>query len=350
MLHSLWTVGTFVRRIFPAVKEELEKWKSRAHHIPDPSLRMQALASIRHKTFHALGGAIYALYPGISEIGPVIRFVTALQTISDYLDNLCDRLGVFDESAFFQLHLAMADAVDPHRELHNYYRYYPYQDDGGYLEALAETCRETLRCLPGARWVIPRIAHYVTLYSHLQTYKYLALERRENRLRQWAERNMDHSTGIYWQEYAAAAGSTLAIFYLFALASDTTSNRDCLPMVEEVYFPWITGLHILLDYWIDAAEDLETGDLNFTMYYDSAGQCLQRLQFFVKQAYQLIARLPYPQFHRMVISGLLAMYLSDPKAMDRTKQKETAALLRYGSKEARLYHRWCLWLRRSGIL
>ncbi|HOP73970.1 MAG TPA: tetraprenyl-beta-curcumene synthase family protein [Bacillota bacterium] len=350
MLRSFLTIGTYIRRIFPAVKGELEHWKAYAEQIPNLALRMQALASIRTKTFHALGGAIYALYPRVVDPHPVIRFVTALQTISDYLDNLCDRLGVLDETAFLQLHLAMADAVDPSRELHDYYRFYPYQDDGGYLTALVKTCRETIRHQPGAKLVIPRISHYVQLYSHLQAYKHLAIEIREKKLQQWAEQNIFAHSGIYWQEYAAATGSTLGMFYLFAMASEAMLDMKEIQVIEEVYFPWITGLHILLDYWIDAAEDIETGDLNFTMYYDSSDQCLHRIQFFVKQAYQQSARLPYPQFHRMIVSGLLAMYLSDPKAMDLANRKKTVALLQCGSREAWLYHRWCLGLRRAGIL
>lgn len=350
MLRSLLSIKTYVQQVFPNVKQELEHWKLQAGQIPDPSLRTQALASIRTKTFHAIGGAVYALYPGVSDSHLVIRFVVALQTISDYLDNLCDRLGVLDESAFFQLHLAMADAVDPSREIHDYYRFYPYQDDGGYLEALVNACRETIRQQPGAETVIPRITHYVHLYSHLQAYKHLHLEIREKKLRQWAETNVKETPGIYWQEYAAATGSTLGMFYLFAFASDSTLDGKELRTIDEIYFPWITGLHILLDYWIDVAEDMETGDLNFTMYYDSADQRLQRLQFFVEQSYQKIPRLPYPWFHQMVVSGLLAMYLSDPKVMNKTNRKAANGLLRCGGMETLLYHRICLWLRQKGKL
>jgi tetraprenyl-beta-curcumene synthase len=47
--------------------------------------------------------------------------VVALQTISDYLDNLCDRRGS-PTGRFRQLHLAMTDALDPAGETHDYYR------------------------------------------------------------------------------------------------------------------------------------------------------------------------------------------------------------------------------------
>ena len=58
--------------------------------IPNPELRKQALASIEHKTFHCEGGAIMALMAN-EHYQEAIRFIVAYQTISDYLDNLCDR-------------------------------------------------------------------------------------------------------------------------------------------------------------------------------------------------------------------------------------------------------------------
>lgn len=46
------------------------------------------------------------------DINNFVKFIVAFQTISDYLDNLCDRVEVNDEQAFRQLHLAITDALD----------------------------------------------------------------------------------------------------------------------------------------------------------------------------------------------------------------------------------------------
>ena len=40
-----------------------------------------------------------------------IRFIVAYQTISDYLDNLCDRSTSLDPKDFSALHEAMKDAL-----------------------------------------------------------------------------------------------------------------------------------------------------------------------------------------------------------------------------------------------
>jgi len=40
---------------------------------------------------------------------------------------------------------------------------------------------------------------------------------------------------------------------------------DELTQVKNSYFPWVQGLHILLDYLIDQEEDRINGDLNFVL-------------------------------------------------------------------------------------
>ncbi|WP_156112710.1 DUF2600 family protein, partial [Halobacillus sp. BBL2006] len=94
------------RRIFPAVHQELNYWIERAQAIPNDELRTQALSSIEDKTFHCEGGSIYAVLAG-DNWKDAIRFIVAYQTISDYLDNLCDRSTSMDPTDFRMLHQSM---------------------------------------------------------------------------------------------------------------------------------------------------------------------------------------------------------------------------------------------------
>lgn len=145
--NNVKLIYRFVTKVFPIVKEELERWKQQARQAPDARLSQQALESIRLKAFHCQGGSIYALYPGIDRL-ETIRFIVAYQTMSDYLDNLVDSMEVQDEKAFFQLHLAMQEALRPGVAPSNYYLFYPYREDGGYLELLVKTCQDSVRKLP----------------------------------------------------------------------------------------------------------------------------------------------------------------------------------------------------------
>ena len=156
------------RHILPEVERELERWRRQAEQIPAPQLRQQALNSIYYKKFHCQGGAVYALLaPQLR--ATVVRLIVAFQTISDYLDSLCDRSTSMLEADFRQLHRSMIDAVDPSRPLSPYYEFHPEKDDGGYLAMLIGTCREAIARLPNYRTVFPEVARLVQLYTQMQT-------------------------------------------------------------------------------------------------------------------------------------------------------------------------------------
>jgi tetraprenyl-beta-curcumene synthase len=116
-------------RVLPTVNRFLGGWKEKANKIPDPELRRQALMSIEAKTFHCEGGGIYTLLAG-EHARETMRFIIAYQTISDYLDNLCDRGTSRDPEDFRTLHTALADALTPGAEPGDYYRCRNEKDDG----------------------------------------------------------------------------------------------------------------------------------------------------------------------------------------------------------------------------
>lgn len=332
-----------IKILMPAVRRELEGWRRLAERIPDPELRAQALASIEKKRFHCLGGGVFALYPN-SDFNSAVRFIVAFQTISDYLDNLCDRAGVLDEDAFMQLHLAMADALDPGMPMRDYYLLYPHKNDGGYLTGLVQACREQVEKLPRYETVAQAMRRMVSLYSHLQAHKHIRPDLREGRLEAWAEPLAREYPGISVWEFCAATGSTLAVFLLFTAARDGGFGEREADALLDAYFPWVCALHILLDYFIDAEEDRVGGDFNFTAYYGDAAECADRLSFLTERAMRACAGLKYAGFHRTVVRGLLAMYLSDPKAGAQNKSTRRE-LLRRGGKTAAIYCELCKTLR-----
>ncbi|MHB9148373.1 MAG: tetraprenyl-beta-curcumene synthase family protein [Candidatus Amoebophilus sp.] len=339
----------FIKYVFPKVRRELNHWRSMAAVSPDPILALGACESIRTKSFHCQGGSIYALYPGV-DMAKTVEFIVAYQTISDYLDNLVDSLEVQDEMAFAQLHLAMRDALCPEYGTTDYYLYFPYREDGGYLDKLVKSCQVNISSLPSYELIKPDILWLANLYAHLQTYKHLALDKRESKMLTWINSFRTSYPLISEWEFAAATGSTLGIFCLYALAYNPALSQEQVKTHKEVYFPWIAGLHILLDYFIDLAEDKETGQLNFVQYYDCSQKTRDRLEMFSKQAWAGADKLDYPNFHKLVLQGLLAMYLSDPKSSDLEIQSTTKQVLQEGGIGVRLLHGVCRKLRKHGII
>ncbi|MFY0545173.1 tetraprenyl-beta-curcumene synthase family protein [Brevibacillus sp. H7] len=300
------------RHVQPTLEAEFAAWYKRAQNIPDPELRKQALASMDTKKFHCQGGAVYAAQV-IPYVPVIVPLIVAYQTISDYLDNLCDRSTSLDPEDFRQLHRSMQDALTPGASLQEYYRYREEKDDGGYLAALVQTCQSYMSQLPSYAKIQPHVLKLSRLYSDLQVYKHIAHDRRERELLAWWEIHREEYPQIYWQEFSAVAGSTIGIFALFCLATQPDLDEELIASLNSAYLPWICGLHILLDYLIDLEEDRLGGDLNFVSYYSSEREATERLQFFIQQAKASVVGLPNSGFHRMIVDGLVAFYLADRK-------------------------------------
>lgn len=334
------------RRVLPAVYDELARWRARAEAIPDPELRAQALASMSSKQFHCEGGAVFAAAAG-DRLGDLVPLIVALQTISDYLDNLCDRSTSLDPDDFRLLHRAMLDAVDPDAAPTDYYAHRAEREDGGYLAALVAACQARVRALPGYAVVQPHVTRFAGLYGDLQVYKHIRREERlESLQRWWAHHRADHPE-LYWNEFAAATGSTLGMFALFVEACRPDVTERDAERTAGAYFPYLCGLHILLDYLIDQEEDRIGGDLNFCSYYANDAEMLRRIGWIADQARRAADRLPCRKFHRMVIEGLLAVYLSDPKATEQPVVRFIARELMRNSPMTRLFFRLnALWIRR----
>lgn len=345
-LYQLNLIKKFIKDVFPMIDEELNTYLKRAQNIPDPDLSKQAVSSIETKKFHCQGGGVYVLYPSV-HAEDMVTFIVSYQTISDYLDNLCDRAKVTDERAFRQLHLAMTDALDTSSEIEDYYSCYPYKDDGGYLALLVKECKKVIRKLPSYDVARERLLFLAELYSDLQVYKHLDLDIRKDKMEHWFEKYLGFFPHISGWEFSAATGSTLGIFMLIAASMDKDLEAREVNKIFDAYFPWICGLHILLDYYIDLYEDIKERDLNFVSFYKDSHECENRLKLFYRKALSSSKTLKHPLFHRTVVEGLMAMYLSDPKANLGGHEKITRRLLKESGYFPRLLYLICLRLRKS---
>lgn len=306
----------------PRANHYLKGWVERARQIPDPELRRQALMSIESKAFHCEGGTLYGLLAG-QRMDDAIRFIVAYQSISDYLDNLCDRSTSLDPVDFAALHQSMLHALEPGAELVNYYSFRKEQNDGGYLHELVRTCQAVLAETPGYDSIMPLTRELSQIYGELQVNKHVAKADRLARMKNWFECHRGNFPEMEWQEFGASAGSTLGIYALVSSALNGSIPPDSAVMIRNVYFPWIQGLHILHDYFVDQEEDRIGGDLNFCSYYSGPEHAVQRILFFFRKSDQGARLLPHANFHRMICRGLPAVYLADPKV---SGQKEVSSL------------------------
>lgn len=299
----------------PKVKKELQNWATMAKALPEP-LKSQALMSIEYKAFHCIGGSVYAHYPG-SKQEIMLPLIVAFQTISDYLDNLCDSMNISDPAAFRLLHQSIIHALTPSSQIIDYYELYPYSETT-YLSQLVLSCQKLLAQIPyynvHAQSFALRLAD---LYCELQVLKHIT-PGGEVLLKDWVTAKSKH-TELAWNEWAAACGSTLGIFLLMATGFEKQNSKQ--EALLNAYFPWIQGLHILLDYLIDLKEDQRSGDLNFITFYPSLRIRNDSLVNFAVKCKSLSKKLPAPHFHLTVVDGLIALYGSDPKVCDQNQEE-----------------------------
>jgi tetraprenyl-beta-curcumene synthase len=324
------------RYILPEVKAQLHIWRETAERIPDPELKRQALASIANKQFHCEGGAVYAA-ANLPQRHVLIPLIVAFQTISDYLDNLCDRSTSLDPRDFRQLHQSMLDAVDLDTPTHDYYEYHDETDDGGYLSQLVMMCQSWIKLLPMYELVAEEVRQLVSLYCDLQVYKHIRIDQREQALLDWWDEQKHAYPQLKWNEFAAASGSTLGVFMFFLTATERDLDENKVQIIREAYFPYVCGLHILLDYLIDQEEDIAGGDLNFCSYYENKDFAVHRIAQIVLKAREKVALLEAPPFHRMIIEGLIAVYLTDPKVRKQSEVKLMSKQLMKNSPLTRLF-------------
>lgn len=326
------------RQTIPLVHKELEYWKERASNIPNVELRKQALDSIKHKTFHCEGGGILAL---LSEnyIVEVVRFIVAYQTISDYLDSLCDRSTSLCPEDFRLLHQSMVHALKLDNEEINYYALRIDQDDGGYLCELVETCQEVLKQTHHYELIKDTLQELGGYYCDLQVHKHIVVEEREEKLQNWFLEHKEYVSNMQWYEFSACAGSTLGIFCLVAYAFHEEISIEHVRQLRNGYFPYIQGLHILLDYFIDQEEDLEMGDLNFCTYYTEQEEMVQRFLHFIEEADKQMLGIPHEDFHKLINRGLIGIYLTDKKIQQQKELKRIAKqIIKFGGNTSKFFY------------
>jgi tetraprenyl-beta-curcumene synthase len=317
----------FLRRVVPHASLELEGIAALARSIPDQRLRDEALGSIDAKAYHVAGGCVLATFLPPQAARRYVEIVAPLESIYDYLDNLCDRHPDVPVEAYPVLHRAIADALDPHAIPRNYYALGPVGDDNGYLTRLVARTQRSLGRLDASEAMLASFSEAATLYAEMQTYKHYPPARRESACIEWFERRRDpRFAGLTWYEFACAAGSQFQVYA--PLYAHLAGHGDAARATYDAYFPSIAALHVLLDSYIDQAEDSEHGELNFASLYSGPEHLRERVGELAADAMRRFRTLPDPAPHRFVLRVMALFYLTHPKVYSQGLQREAESLLR----------------------
>ncbi|HZY99691.1 MAG TPA: DUF2600 family protein [Candidatus Baltobacteraceae bacterium] len=317
----------FLRNVVPHARLELDGIRSLAQSIRDDALRDEALASVEAKAYHVAGGCILATFLPRAKARAYVELVAPLESIYDYLDNLCDRHPDVPIEAYPVLHQAIADALDPYATPRDYYALGPNGHDNGYLLRLVTRVQRSLRRIDGHEQLLPVFREAAKLYAEMQTYKHYPPGDRERACRDWfAARTNERVADLEWYEFACAAGSQ---FQVYAPLYELFAGRaQSIAATYEAHFPAVAALHVLLDSFIDQAEDRDHGELNFAAAYATPEAMRERAAYLAGLARRRFAALPDPRPHAFVLYVMSLFYLTHPKVYAQNLNGEAESLLR----------------------
>jgi tetraprenyl-beta-curcumene synthase len=256
--------------------------------------------------------------------------LVAFQILVDFLDVVNERTAAAGPTNGRQLHLALIDAVDVNRATSNYYRYHPWQNDGGYAQALVENCRRWCSQLPSYEWVHSHLVLEATRMQVLGINHEPNPIHRDAALKEWVETIGDVPGGLTWFELTAAASSTLTIHALLALAAEPTCDLLAVESVRGVYFPWASAANTMLDSYVDQGEDAACGDHSYISHYETPRLALERTRWLIHRSLTKARDLPNGERHALVIASMVAMYLSKDSARDSALNPATTSLIAAG--------------------
>jgi tetraprenyl-beta-curcumene synthase len=303
--------------------------------IPEAIIRQDALATLHSERFNAEGAALFATLPRRRD-PQLLRLLVTFQILLDFLDTVSERSAPDPIANGRQLHLALVEALDPTCLLSDYYRHHRWREDGGYLEALVQTCREACVRLPSYPLVQARVQRAAARFA-VQIFNHDPdPHRRDATLKAWVEREFPDEDDLGWWELAAAASSSLSIHALLALAADPACRGQDVDSVDAVYMPWACAASTMLDNYVDHAEDLQNEAHNYIDHYpdrDSA-EC---------GVYKLLQRATYgantlrdDAKQATIVAGMAAMYLSKDSARTPEMRSTTRSLIYAGGSLTRL--------------
>jgi tetraprenyl-beta-curcumene synthase len=323
------TVVRYLLLILPSLRGELAQWRTRAGEIPNANLRRTASQALA-KRGNVEGAALFAtLVPAVHR-ARAVRALVAFQTAYNYLDALSELPSEDPVANGGQLHQALRIALQPGAAHADYYAHNPDRDDGGYLAAILDVCREAVAGLPSYDLLAHTVGESAARIVDFQALNLSEEYGGHDALERWARGALPAAGGLEWWETAAGAGSSLAVYALIAATVTTDPYLDAWDAheIDRAYFPWIGALHTLLDSLVDRREDREAGRPCLLNCYRSPAEEATRLADLAIQARERIARLPSPHAHRAIMTAMCSYYLSAPECDTAEAKLITRALCR----------------------
>ncbi len=311
-----------------AVASEVDYWRARAALIPDRAIREDALSSLELKRGNTDGAALFWTLPDLRQ-PRLLRLLVTYEIMCDFLDSVSERGASAGLDNGRQLHLAFSEALDPRVPISDYYRHHPWSEDGGYLRLLVELCRAACVLLPSYEAVRPTLIRAATLAQVQGLNHELDPVLRDCTLRDWSAREFAGRSDLAWYELSGAASTWISVLALLALAAEPDRRAEEAVRTYTAYF-WVCLAATVLDSFVDEAEDLANGDHSYFGHYPSREVGIGRAREIVSRASREADALRNGQRHTVIVSCMVALYLSKDTALEGEMGPTSRMLLSSG--------------------
>jgi tetraprenyl-beta-curcumene synthase len=293
------------------------------------------LKALTRKRANIDGAALFWIIPATRNLD-LLKLLVSYQIMWDLLDSVSETGASAGQQNARHLHLALVHALDERAPITDYYRHHPDRDDGGYLRSLVHACRQHTASLASYKHVRLLLLREARRANVQAINHELDPARREMTLRAWTECEYPDQRAASWFELAAAAGAGLSIYALFALAAEPGCHLDDPVDAYHAYFPWVSALATMLDSYVDQAEDTASGDHVYIDYYTNRERTILGLGRLVRRSLTDVRTLPRGERHAVVVSCMIAMYLSKDSARTPDMAHTTTILVNAGGSLTRL--------------
>jgi tetraprenyl-beta-curcumene synthase len=309
--------------IFPLVRREMRRWEQVASAIPDPVLRSIALDTQSGERGNYDGAAAFAAFVPRRSRADVVRAVIAFQLAYDYADSLAERPCDDRIANGRALHESLHAALSPKAPHPDYYAQQAGSDDGGYLRALVDGCRDAVEALPSWDGVARRARDMSRLVIEFQALNHADDALVASHLSAFAAATPRRGATLPWWEAAAGAASSMVIFSLIAASATPALGERDAEAIEWAYVPWIGALHVLLDSLVDWPHDLAAGHHSLIAHYASASEMAVGMSAIADAAVRAARGLPRGHQHELLLVAMAGLYMarsaaSLPHAADTT--------------------------------
>jgi tetraprenyl-beta-curcumene synthase len=260
----------------------------------------------------------------------LLRLLVAYEIILEFLDDMNERAAHTGQANGRQLHLALVEALDPDAPISDYYRFAPWHEDGGYLRALVESCREHCAYLPSYARVRVLVIREATRAQVLALNHDPDPDARDAALREWTTREFSAGVQATWFELSGAATASLTVHVLLALAAEPAFEESDLDRAQAVYFPWCSLATTMLDSYVDQFEDAASGNHSYISHYGDGDAAVRRLCEIVDRTAREACGLRNGHRHTVIVACMVAMYLSKDSAYTPELRASTRTLVAAG--------------------